>query len=170
MKKLLPVLLVVFGLIGGATAGWFMRPATEAAVPEEPDDQSQTDNEPDAGDYGGGYDEDPSGEMDYVKLNNQFIVPVVNDGDVSALVVMSLSLEVKMGEREAVYTKEPKIRDALLSVLFQHANAGGFNGTFTATRNLDVLRNMLTEATRQAMESDLVANVLIIDIVRQDLS
>ncbi len=170
MKKLLPVLLVVFGLIGGAAAGWFMRPATEVAVPKDPDDQAENDNEPDAGDYGRGYDEDPSGEMEYVKLNNQFIVPIVNDGDVSALVVMSLSLEVKMGESEAVYTKEPKIRDALLSVLFQHANAGGFNGTFTAIRNLDVLRNMLTEATRQAMESDLVANVLIIDIVRQDLS
>lgn len=170
MKKLLPVLLVVLGLIGGAAAGWFLRPAVEAAVPEDPSDQAEIDNGSDTSEYSNGYDEDPSGEMDYVKLNNQFIVPVVNDGDVSALVVMSLSLEVKTGGRESVYTREPKIRDALLSVLFQHANAGGFDGTFTATRNLTVLRNMMTEATRQAMESDLVANVLIIDIVRQDLS
>ena len=169
MKKLLPVLLIVLGLVGGSAAGWFLRPAAEPTVSEDTEDNTSGDNASASGGYGDGDDEDPSGEMDYVKLNNQFIVPVVHNGKVSALVVMSLSLEVEAGGREVVYTREPKIRDALLSVLFQHANAGGFDGAFTATRNLDVLKTMMTEATRQAMESDLVANVLIIDIVRQDL-
>ena len=68
---------------------------------------------------------------EYVKLNNQFVVPVVEDGRVAAMVVLSLSLEVEAGNTEAVYQREPKLRDAFLQVLFDHANVGGFCGSFT---------------------------------------
>jgi hypothetical protein len=105
---------------------------------------------------------------EYAKLNNQFIVPVVTDGEVAALVVLSLSVEVAAGEKETVFVHEPRLRDAFLQVLFDHANTGGFDGAFTSSPNMRILREELRrEAT--ATLGELASDVLIVDIVRQDL-
>ncbi len=172
MSKLLPILLIIIGTIAGGAAGLYLRPVPEA-------DMSATDegdgHAPAAapvahsGGHGDGHGGEDTETAVFVKLNNQFVVPVVKGGRVAALVVMSLSLEVGAGGREQVYGLEPKIRDALLTVLFEHANAGGFDGNFTATRNMDMLRRALKQASHQVMGSDIVANVLVMDIVRQDV-
>ena len=51
--------------------------------------------------------------------------------------------------------------------MFDHANAGGFRGTFTDGANLVVLRSALLEVAQSTL-GDLVSDVLIVDIVRQD--
>ena len=89
------------------------------------------------------------------------------DGRVSSLVVVSLSLEVTPGQVERVYEMEPKLRDGLLQVLFDHANSGGFNGSFTDGANLVLLREALLETALRIFGKD-VTDVLIVDIVRQD--
>lgn len=114
--------------------------------------------------HGGSADD---GRPAYVKLSNQFIVPVVEEGRVASMVILSLTLEVAQGSTEAVFAIEPKVRDALLQVLFDHANAGGFRGSFTDGANLIVLRRALLEAARKAA-GDRVRDVLIADIARQD--
>lgn len=113
-------------------------------------------------------DPESSGVSEFVKLNNQFVVPVVSDSMVSSLVVMSLSIEVETGLRETVFQREPKLRDALLQVMFDHANIGGFDGAFTEAGNLDVLRVGLTDMARQVLPKG-VFGVLIVDLARQDL-
>lgn len=150
MKKLiLPLLLGLTGLGGGIGAGVFLRPAPaaegHAKMPEA----------------------EPAVPPEYVKLNNQFVIPVVEDGNVAALVVLSLSLEVTTGSTEAVFLTEPKLRDVFLQVLFDHANAGGFKGSFTDASNLVVLRQALQEVAMQVL-GDSVKDVLIVDIARQD--
>ena len=100
-------------------------------------------------------------------MNNQFVVPVVHDGRVDALVVLSLSLEVEAGNTEAVYLREPKLRDTFLQVMFDHANVGGFSGSFTDGSILIVLRTGLKEAAAMIMGTT-VRDVLITDIARQD--
>ena len=100
-------------------------------------------------------------------MNNQFVVPVVEQGRVAAMVVLSLSLEVDVGNTEAVYTREPKLRDVFLQVLFDHANMGGFSGSFTDGSNLVVLRTTLKEAATLVL-GKVVTDVLITDIARQD--
>ena len=100
-------------------------------------------------------------------MNNQFVVPIVDEGRVSAMVVLSLSLEVEPGNTEAVYQREPKLRDAFLQVLFDHANIGGFSGSFTDVSNLVVLRTSLKEAASRVLGT-VVVDVLITDIARQD--
>ncbi|MBL4917021.1 flagellar basal body-associated FliL family protein [Szabonella alba] len=151
MGKILPLLLVILGLGAGAGAGMMLRPASEAvdaaAVPEP--------------------ETPPPGLSDFVRLNNQFVIPVLEQGQIVSLVILSLSLEVVSGGTEAVYAREPRIRDALLQVLFDHANAGGFRGTFTDGANLMLLRRALHEAAQRVMGRD-VLDVLIADIVRQD--
>ena len=106
-------------------------------------------------------------EREYAKLNNQFIVPVVEDGAVAALVVMSLNLEVTVGGRAAVFAAEPKLRDRFLQVMFDHANTGGFSGNFTTGTKMRALRNELLRVAQEVLGTD-ATDVLVIDLVRQD--
>lgn len=171
MSKLLPILLIVIGIAAGGGAGFYLRPLPDADASAEVDGDAHAPDAhaaPSKG-HGGDNSEEDSDAAVFVKLNNQFVIPVVKGGRVSALVVLSLSLEVGAGGREQVYSLEPKLRDAMLTVLFEHANAGGFDGNFTASRNMDTLRRALTQASRQVMASDIVAAVLVMDIVRQDV-
>ena len=84
------------------------------------------------------------------------------------MVLVSLSLEVKSGYKETVYAQEPKLRDALLQTMFDHANIGGFDGAFTQSGNLDLLKKSLFETARITL-GDSLAEVLIIDIARQKI-
>lgn len=168
LGKLLPILLALIGLGGGVGAGLFLRPH-----PAPEDHAAASGSEPDAaGDHteaeGEGAGEEPAENApDYVKLNNQFVVPVVEKGRVAALVVLSLSLEVAPGNTEAVYLREPKLRDVFLQVMFDHSNTGGFSGSFTDGSNLVVLRTSLKEAAAQVL-GPVISDVLITDIARQD--
>ncbi|WP_371170485.1 flagellar basal body-associated FliL family protein [Aliiroseovarius sp. 2305UL8-7] len=163
MKKLFPILLALVGLGAGAGAGMFLRPEPEMveinpcgevddevviAVAEMEDDEVHSDSE-------------------FVKINNQFVIPVVNNDKVTSLVVMSLSLEVSPGNLEAVYLREPKLRDEFLQVMFNHANNGGFDGVFTQTSRLTNLRRALTEVATSIL-GNVVYDVLVTNIVRQD--
>jgi hypothetical protein len=186
MRKLLPVLLALIGLGGGVGAGLFLAPdkeavmvaATECTCP--PADGATAHAEDGHGEAGQGPPEpipvlaqkDAEGggqdaQVDYVKLNNQFVVPVVKDGRVASLVVMSLSVEVALGGRDDVFTREPKLRDVFLQVLFEHANAGGFDGNFTSGLNMAALRSGLLASAQKVLGSG-VSDVLIQDIARQD--
>ncbi|HHS88796.1 MAG TPA: flagellar basal body-associated FliL family protein, partial [Rhodobacteraceae bacterium] len=152
MSKILPIVLALFGLAGGLGAGMALRPEMAQSTGEPGEcAQSETALDP-AGDAD---DAQPASKepeaRDFVKLNNQFVVPVVHDGKVSALVVMSLSLELSSGGPELVYKMEPKIRDALLQVLFDHANIGGFDAEFTNGRNMKQLRRSLLDVARKVL-------------------
>ncbi|MDE3028243.1 MAG: flagellar basal body-associated FliL family protein [Paracoccaceae bacterium] len=163
MRKLLPVLLAVIGLAVGGGVGLFLRPASppadsakaSATPAAKPETANPTVKDTAPGDY------------EYAKLNNQFIVPIVDSGKVTAMVILSLSLQVTKGSSAEVYSMEPKLRDAFLQVLFDHANSGGFNGNFTEGNKLQVLRDALKETAIKVMGA-LVSDVLIVDIVRQD--
>jgi hypothetical protein len=157
IRKLLPVILALIGIGVGIGAGIALRPApaplTEqeaAAAAEKAKAELPPDQQP-----------------EFVKLNNQFIVPVVKDARVSAMVILALSLEVKTGMTPDIYAREPKLRDGFLQVLFQHANAGGFDGAFTDGDNLVLLRRALLESAQKTMGTG-VSDVLISDIARQD--
>lgn len=161
MKKLLlPVILAVVGTGGGIGAGIALRPepAPLDMAAENPcgDIIPATLAEAEVG---------PARE--YARLNNQFVIPVVEDGRVSAMVVMSLNLEVTPGAIADVFAAEPKLRDGFLQDMFDHANIGGFSGNFTAGTNMRALRNELLQTARSIMGSP-VTDVLITDIVRQD--
>lgn len=152
VRKLIPILLALVGLGAGLGAGVLLRPPPEEkAVAAEEEHAAEEEKLP----------------PDYVKLNNQFVVPILEAGKVVSLVVLSLSLEVEAGNTEAVYSREPKLRDAFLQVLFDHANTGGFRGSFTDGSNLVVLREALTEKAIGVLGS-IVTDVLITEIARQD--
>lgn len=167
MRKLLPLLLAIIGLGTGVGAGLTLRPsadvATEAAHAVEDDPAAEA-----ASSATPAHDGPAEGAaFDYAKLNNQFVVPVLVDGRVAGLVVLTLSIEVTGGNAGTVYSREPKLRDGFLVVLFDHAAAGGFGGDFTAPTKMAALRRALTEQARQIL-GPIANDVLIQDIIRQD--
>lgn len=177
IRKLIPVLLALFGLGAGVGAGFALRPAGDAPPAEGHGEEAAADA-PASGGHGAeapseapaptGHDAGAEeGAPEYVKLNNQFVVPVLEGGRVVSMVILSLNLEVGTGQSEAIYAREPKLRDAFLQVLFDHANAGGFRGSFTDGSNLVILRRALLEKAR-TVAGEAVLDVLISDIARQD--
>lgn len=160
MKKLFPLILGLLGLGGGVAAGHFLKPAEEAHGEETACAPTEA-----------GAEEVVASDIatipEFVKMNNQFVVPVIDEGKVVALVVMSISLEVNPGQGEVVYQREPKLRDGFLRVLFDHANTGGFEGAFTENGTMKALRSQLFEMA-QTILGKAVKDVLITDIVRQD--
>ncbi|WP_415405009.1 flagellar basal body-associated FliL family protein [Tateyamaria sp. SN3-11] len=159
IKKLLPLVLLLVGAGAGVGAGIFLRPAP--VEPEMSADAEKVKVESSNEDAG------PNLDREYVKMSNQFVVPIVKGDAVEGLVVMSLSVEVPAGAKDAIYSREPKLRDSFLQVLFDHANVGGFDGAFTNANNLAVLRGALREVAQKDM-GDGITDVLIIEIARQD--
>ncbi|SNS11052.1 flagellar basal body-associated FliL family protein [Antarctobacter heliothermus] len=170
LKKMLPIVLALIGTGAGVGAGLFLMPANGDA--------------PDVADHGDGHavvtSDDPHAAADthksdphggegneYVKLNNQFVIPIMGAKRVEALVVAALSLEVSGGTSQTVYAREPKLRDVFLQVMFDHANIGGFEGPFTSGDRMEILRSALLDAARSVLGSD-VQDVLITEIARQD--
>ncbi len=169
MKKLiLPLLFLILGTAAGAGVGLFVLPPPPAA--ETADAAAACPEPATAGEGGHGEEALPlhATPSVFVPLGNQFVVPLLDDDSVSALVVISVSLEIPQGEEEAVLASEPRLRDAFLQVLFDHANTGGFDGTFTATEPMRSLRLALNVAARDVL-GESARNVLIVDIVRQEV-
>ncbi|MFK7878951.1 flagellar basal body-associated FliL family protein [Roseobacter sp.] len=168
MKKLLPILMLFIGSGAGVGAGIFLRPAVEVveqevAVEDEEKDQNEATSKDETNE-----EEISSVGMEYVKLPNQFVVPLVDEDRISAMVVMALSIEVAVGYGEEVFDKEPKLRNEFLRILFDHASVGGFDGAFVNNENLDVLRRDLREVAQMVMGPDVANDVLIFEIARQD--
>jgi hypothetical protein len=175
MKLLIPILLAVLGLVGGAGAGWYFKPAPIPVAEPCLDDDGrelpadacaavQEDADPGQPEAAPAQGPDAS---QFITLDRQFIVPIVAEDRVSAMMVLTLNLEVAPGKVERAFRNEPKLRDALLRALFEHAYTGGFNGDFTAEHVVRELRSNLLKAGREIIGSDL-RNVLIADMIRQD--
>lgn len=160
MKLIIPLVMLLLGLAAGVGAGVFLRPDAEPTTltEEETVETSEADEE----------DTGPASGREYVKLSNQFVVPLVDDERISAMVVLTLSVEVSQGEGQTVYDLEPKIRDVFLRVLFDHASIGGFSGDFAHNENIDIVRDSLLNAAVKSFGRDFIHDVLIFELARQD--
>lgn len=144
--------LLLAGLAAGAGAAWFMpAPDTDTAAPEAAQIAAPAFDNPSI----------------YIDIHNQFVVPVVEQGNVAAMVVITLSLEVDATDEAVVRAAEPRLRDQFLQVFFNHANAGKFGGIFTAPAVMGELRHSLLTAAQDRL-GPAVRDVLIVDMVRQD--
>jgi len=175
LGKLLPLLIALIGLGGGVGAGLALRPVPEPVAQTDgtcPCDCAALADAgahiPDSGAANNPAAGDGEATTDFVKMNNQFVVPVVKGDDIAALVVLTISLETPDGGSEEIYQREPKLRDLFLQVLFDHANSGGFDGAFTAGPTMQTLRTALFEAARSELGNN-VRDILITDIARQDI-
>jgi len=124
MSKLIPVLLLLVGIAGGVGAGLVLAPEP-LACPEAGDGEAAPPPEgcppppdPVVADESGG--EGGEAPAEFVRMNDQFVIPVLRDGEARALVVLSLTLEVEPGRTGAIFEIEPRLRDALLLEIEAH--------------------------------------------------
>jgi len=162
IRMLLPVVMAIAGTGAGVGAALLLAPAPEGPPAAAADTPGATPPESAAA-----TPEPQSGPSDFVGLNNQFVIPILDGERIGAMVVLSLSIEVAAGNAQAVYAREPKLRDGFLQVLFDHANRGGFDGEFTNANSMDVLRRMLSEVARDLLGA-VARSVLITEIARQN--
>lgn len=172
MRLVVPLVLLLVGIAGGVGAGFMLGgEPTEAVVEDGAEVESEAVEDPAAAPSPSANPArvEPAGVgTEYVRLNNQFIVPIVRDGTVRSLVVLGLTVEVDIGLSGAIFDREPRLRDSFLRVMFAHANAGGFDGTFTEATAMEPLREALQEAAQGILQTGTVHDVLITDITRQD--
>lgn len=151
MKLLVPLIGLLIGIGAGVGAGLMVAPpAEETDVADQEEDVVET------------------SPLELVSLDDQFVVPVVEESVVTSMVVLTLGLEVTEEMADTVYTREAKLRDIFLRTLFNHANIGGFSGDFTSLRNLDMLRSSLLTAARDEIGPE-VQGVLIMSLARQNV-
>lgn len=158
VKFLLPILLALLGTAGGVAAGYFLKSPAAA----HGDAQTETPVE-DAHPH-----DDHEAEPDYFRIQQQFIVPIIHDGKMKSVVVTSLAIESTEAVRSAIIKREPKLRDALLGALFDHATIGGFEGNFVETGPMGLLKSSLLQVAREIVGPE-VASVLILEIGKQDM-
>lgn len=159
LRLVIPLVLALVGAGAGIGAGLMLKPEPELAMAPAPDGAE--------GEDAAAEEEADDSTNVFVRFGNQFIVPVLEDGRITSLVVLSLSIETTTDGQQFVFQREPKLRDSFLQVLFDHANAGGFSGAFTSGNRLDKLRESLLKVAKRDV-GDLAIKVLVTDIARQD--
>jgi len=152
IAKLLPVILVVLGLGAGVGAGLVLRPDPPAPGPDH--DQAATPAP------------DMTAPVALHEMGSQFMIPIVDGARVSSMVIMHIALEIPEAQKALVAQNEPRLRDRMLQVMFDHANSGGFDGMFTANNTMSLLRQALLETAQATLGADMVRAVLITDILR----
>jgi hypothetical protein len=194
MKRILVIALAVLAFLGGSIGGSLLakgpsRPAgtspSPASAEAQPDGHAAPPDGADAkvagegthgavapGGHGSGGSVDGPAEagdagLDWFHFPEQFFVPILRNGTTTAVMVLSLTLEMPQIVRPVVEAREHRLRDALLNALLIHANTGGFDGNFTSEASLSRLRGALLAAARSAGDPR-IANVLIEDIARQE--
>lgn len=155
---ILPIVFVLVGGGAGAGAGLMLAPKAETAHEATTDVHEEADPHAVPSDHG----------VEYAKLNNQFIVPVVRDGTTRAVVALNLSAEVVSGGQGDVFAVEPKLRDALFAALLEHARLGGFDEDYTDGDNMQLLRDSLRR-TAVSVLPDTITDVMILDVTRMEI-
>lgn len=157
LKKVMPILALLLGLVGGATSAVLLALSdTELSAAGE----HIAANDP-------GPDHTDQGDLEIVKLPSQFVVPVIIDNRVRAMVILTVALEVGAGNGDTVRALEPKLRDEFLAELFNLAAMDGFRDELLTRQTLELVKRALTERSREVIGSKAV-NVLITDMARQD--
>ena len=163
LKKIIPVLALFLGLAGGGTAALMLAPSqNENTAPEE------------AGDTGTSADaiteagkNDAPSSLEIVKLPSQFVIPVIVDNRVRAMVILTVALEVALGQGDHVRALEPKLRDEFLAELFSLAALDGFKDDLISRKTLELVKRALSERSKDVLGLKDVT-VLITDMARQD--
>ena len=171
MKALiLPVLMSISAAGGVFTANLLKGDAPAAAPASHGDEGHGAEKAAASKGHGGGHGGESSSKSDnsdFMKFKRQFVVPVMKDQSVEALVLLNLGLDIDESKRDEVFRKEPRFRDIFIRELLQLSNDGYFNEEMTSPNTYEVVRETLLRAAKSVDESS-VNDVLILDFSRQD--
>ncbi len=193
MIKIIAIVLQVVFVVGGVVLGMQLKSASGGSAQEagadasgkdkdghKKDDKSKKDkkdkkkkdkkskDKKDAKGKSGAYGDADSSNSGFLKFGRQFIVPVVSNSGVNSLVILDINLELPSGAAETAYSREPKLRDALLSAMLVLSNEGAFNEGMLEQENVDHIRARLLTAAQSILDED-VKEVLIVSMAKQNI-
>ena len=145
MKQFIAPIVVIAGILAGGAAGHFLKagPAASshdaAAGSGHESKEAQKDAAEDThatskedghkkekkkedksagahgseGDHGGAAD----GASIFFKFSREFIVPLMKDGQVDALIIININLEAEPELSQTLFSLEPKLRDNIMTTL-----------------------------------------------------
>ena len=188
MKKILFPILMILAVVGGAVAADFIRSSGGSKAEASSEKHEKTSHKKDSKDShaktdkkskkkkddGHGKSSDKghssssdSGNVAYLKFKRQFVVPVMQNGKIDALVIMNLNLELNDDVPDNAYSLEPKLRDALTRELLTLSDDDMFGTNLTSADSYEVLRSTLLRAAKAVMPEG-IEDILILDIARQE--
>jgi hypothetical protein len=99
----------------------------------------------------------------FMKFSRQFVVPIMEQGEPKAMMILDVMIELDDGVGEGVYAEEPRLRDAVLRALLKQSSTGGFGRLFEEPGVLETTRAAILEETR-AIIGDGAKSILIMDV------
>jgi hypothetical protein len=172
MKAILNIVVCCAAAVGGTFASTTLK--AKSSAPAEVHSKSndtgheKTDKHSKSKDKG--HDKSASKSSDsfeFLKFKRQFVVPVVNEDRVGALVLLNIGISLSGDVKDELYQLEPKFRDAFMRELLGMSNSGYFNDELTDPQTYEILRETLLRAAKE-IEKDGVKDILILDFARQD--
>lgn len=174
LKKLLPILITLIA-VGGA--GYV---ALQLKGPRTVDAAMKAREAEGGGEHGGGgghgddhgkvvkvHGEEEGDAYGYLDFRRNFIIPVMGDNRVDALVLLTFSVEMEADKIEEARTREPRIRDAFMKQLLSLSHEGVFNQDITDPDVYNVIQERLLETAREVVDEN-VKSILLVDFARQD--
>ncbi|MCL3881695.1 flagellar basal body-associated FliL family protein [Marivita sp. GX14005] len=162
IKKLFPLVSLLLGLAAGGGAAIFLAPPPEAPAADPDAAAAKLEPAP-------ATEAESAKDTEIVKLPNQFVVPVILNNRVRAMVILSIALEVETGLADQVRRLEPKLRDEFIEELFGLAALGGFKDELISRKTLELVKDALSHRAKAVLGGK-PATILVTDMARQDLS
>lgn len=196
MKFILPSIVAAAGILVGTFGGNILRGSPAEDVAQVSDEETHGSGESDKKDEhgsdkddghggmeekgekekgkkdkkgSGGHGSDgSSGDVSYFKFSREFVVPIMSDGSVRALVILHIQLEVDSEIASSLFSMEPKLRDNIMATLIEISHDGKLFDNLTDPEAYESIRALVLEGLRE-VKSEGIENILIVDLARQDL-
>lgn len=193
MKHIITALIAIACIVAGGVGGHFVRSMSTAPPAgkqeggheadihgkEKADSHTEADShaKPEKKDSHGkekkdkgghGKAEASSSDVMYYKFSREFVVPVIRNNRVDALVILNLSLESDAAISQKLFEMEPKLRDNIMTTLITLSNDGHTLDNLTDVESYESIRSMVLMNLKTVVSSG-IHNVLIMDVARQDI-
>lgn len=196
MKFILPSIVAAVGVLAGTFGGNMLKGAPAEDVAHAADEETHGAGESNKkGEHGSGKDDghggkeekgkkekskkdkkgsgghgsdESSGDFSYFKFSREFVVPIMSDGSVRALVILHIQLEVDSEIASSLFSMEPKLRDNIMATLIEISHDGKLFDNLTDPEAYESIRALVLEGLRE-VKSEGIENILIVDFARQDI-
>lgn len=183
MKQIVPSIVALLAISAGGGGAYFLKsgssPSPVPAAEHESDGQESDEHaapkkekrakkEKDSHGKSDKHGAADSGEVTYYKFTREFVVPMIEDDRVQSLVILNLNLEVDTSISQELFSKEPVLRDNIMTTLVKLSSGGRTLNSITDVDNYETLRAMILTNLQNEIPNG-IHNVLILDMARQDL-
>lgn len=132
------------------------------------DGHGHGESKPKADAHGGGHGASSSDQAQYFKFSREFVIPTTRDGRIEKLIILNISLEANPRASEGLFSREPALRDNIMSTLIALSNDGRTFEALTSVESYETIRSSIQNRLDNLVPGA-VQNVLILDIAQQDL-